>query len=464
MADLSRVWVVLKAYEQDLPWIEEGAEVGFQTKAHPGREFKGIVTYVDPVVDPATRTVDVRLEVSNTNRLLKPGMFVQAEHRPVQEQAGQDGQLVIPASAPLLTGKRAVVYVAVPDHEGTFEGREVVLAPRTGDFYVVRSGLTEGEMVVTRGNFKIDSALQIMARPSMMTPGDAPAPSAHAGHNHAMSKENTGAMEQPAAAFEIPELFASRLHLMAARAEKVSENVRAKRFEESRASFAAFGRFLSSMDGATLTGDAALHWKEVSMLLTNDAVLGAEAPNMKRMTQVESEFRAHFDRLARTFPIHAGMPGTQKAPVKFQAQLGAVYLHYSAIMEAFAADDFPAVREALSGLKAAVDGVDMALLNETQHHLWMEKLAMIRKGMDQMSQAEDIVSGRVGFEPLSIGLTEAIMGLGIIVDGPLYEMTCPMAFENKGAAWLQQDPELRNPYFGEAMYRCGEMKRQLKEE
>jgi Cu(I)/Ag(I) efflux system membrane fusion protein len=81
--------------------------------------------------------------------------------------------LVIPKTAPLITGKRAVVYVEEPGQESSvhrYVGREVVLGPRTGDYYTVLSGLRAGEKVVTQGNFKIDSALQIEARPSMMNP------------------------------------------------------------------------------------------------------------------------------------------------------------------------------------------------------------------------------------------------------------------------------------------------------
>ena len=77
--------------------------------------------------------------------------------------------LIIPTSAPLITGKRAVIYVQLPDTEKpTYEGREITLGPRAGDYYIVKSGLAEGELVVTNGNFKIDSALQLQAKPSMM--------------------------------------------------------------------------------------------------------------------------------------------------------------------------------------------------------------------------------------------------------------------------------------------------------
>jgi Cu(I)/Ag(I) efflux system membrane fusion protein len=79
--------------------------------------------------------------------------------------------LVIPATAALLTGTRAVVYVEQPEADRpTYVGREVVLGPRAGDSYVVESGLSEGDLVVVSGNFKIDSALQIQAKPSMMNP------------------------------------------------------------------------------------------------------------------------------------------------------------------------------------------------------------------------------------------------------------------------------------------------------
>ncbi|MCJ7692483.1 MAG: hypothetical protein MUO22_03590, partial [Sedimentisphaerales bacterium] len=82
-------------------------------------------------------------------------------------------------------GERAVVYVKVPDMEKpTYEGREVVLGPRAGNYYIVKSGLSEGEIVVTKGNFKIDSALQIQAKPSMMNPEAEKTPMGHISHSH----------------------------------------------------------------------------------------------------------------------------------------------------------------------------------------------------------------------------------------------------------------------------------------
>ena len=182
VADLSRVWVKLDAYEGDLPWVEVRQEVSFESDALPGRIFRGSVSFIDPVLDPRTRTAKVRVETANPDGALKPEMFVHAIVRAEAAAPDTELPLVIPASAPLLTGRRAIVYVRSSATERpSFEGREVMLGPRTGDFYVVESGLREGERVVTRGAFKIDSALQIQGRPSMMLPrGGTPG----GGHRH----------------------------------------------------------------------------------------------------------------------------------------------------------------------------------------------------------------------------------------------------------------------------------------
>ncbi len=176
IADLSVVWVNLEAYETDLPWIRIGLEARVRAEeALPGREFRGKVSFLDPFLDERTRTVRVRLEFPNPRGLLKPGMFVRARIlSPLAgpEGAGGEPPLVVPATAVLLTGRRALVYVKKPG-EGppVFEGREIRVGPRAGDSYVVLSGLSEGERVVVEGEFWIDSALQLEAKLSMMSPG-----------------------------------------------------------------------------------------------------------------------------------------------------------------------------------------------------------------------------------------------------------------------------------------------------
>jgi membrane fusion protein, copper/silver efflux system len=218
VADLSKVWVKLDAYETDLPWIRFGQHVDIQAEAYPGEHFDGIIAFIDPVLDEKTRTVKVRVNVENSDGRLKPGIFV---HGTVHSRVAQGGRvmdsalagkwigpmhpdivrdkpglcpicgmpllkaedlgyvsesdddarpLIVPVTAVMRTGRRAIVYVQVPGTENpTYDGREIILGSRAGDFYIVKSGLTEGERVVTNGNFNIDSSLQIQARPSMMT-------------------------------------------------------------------------------------------------------------------------------------------------------------------------------------------------------------------------------------------------------------------------------------------------------
>jgi Cu(I)/Ag(I) efflux system membrane fusion protein len=177
IADLSEVWLELEAYETDLPLVQNAREVRFWVEAFPHESFSGKVSFVDPIVDAKTRTIKIRANVDNRAGKLKPDMFARAVVRSRPSADGKRPPLVIPATAALVTGTRAVVYVEVEGAERpTYEGREVVLGPRVGDHYVVASGISEGERVVTEGSFKIDSALQIRAKASMMSPTGAEQP------------------------------------------------------------------------------------------------------------------------------------------------------------------------------------------------------------------------------------------------------------------------------------------------
>ncbi len=183
VADLSTLWVQLDAYESDLPVLKAGQQVLIRVDALPGEAFKGRVTFVDPMLDPNTRTARVRIEVKNQDRRLRPGMFVEAS---VQSDTGrepaEEAPLVVPATAPLFTGRRSVVYVELKNaEEPTYEARVVTLGPRMGDLYPVLAGLQEGERVVIHGAFAIDADLQIQGGDSMMNvPDDDEAPNDHA--------------------------------------------------------------------------------------------------------------------------------------------------------------------------------------------------------------------------------------------------------------------------------------------
>lgn len=205
IADLSKLWAFFDAYESDLPWLREGQKIEFSSLSLPGEKFSGTISFIDPVVDQKTRTVRVRATVNNKSGRLKPEMFVSGMVRAGIDRHGNptgadqfsnsgNEPLLIPATAPLLTGTRAVVYVEVKqDGDPVFEGREVQLGPKAGDFYIVESGLKEGELVVTNGAFRIDSELQIQAKPSMMSPEGGTAPTQH---NHSSTEQVAATMEQ----------------------------------------------------------------------------------------------------------------------------------------------------------------------------------------------------------------------------------------------------------------------------
>ncbi|MCU4173977.1 efflux RND transporter periplasmic adaptor subunit [Carboxylicivirga sp. N1Y90] len=171
VADLTRLWALFDAYETDLPWVKIGDKVSFTMQALPGEEFKTKVTYVDPIIDAKTRVAKVRAEINNKDFRLKPEMFTNG----VLESKIAEGQkaVLIPKTAVLWTGKRAVVYTKVEERESpTFLYREIVLGPEAGAFYVVKEGLEPGEEIATNGVFKIDAAAQLIGLPSMMNAPD----------------------------------------------------------------------------------------------------------------------------------------------------------------------------------------------------------------------------------------------------------------------------------------------------
>ncbi len=125
VANLKRLWVIFDAYETDLPMIKKGSKISFTTPAVPGRSFTGVITFVDPLVNPNTRTVAVRASIENTEELLKPEMFVEGE---ISTNANaQQKQLQIPKSAVLWTGKQSIVYVKQDAETPTFQWRKSII-------------------------------------------------------------------------------------------------------------------------------------------------------------------------------------------------------------------------------------------------------------------------------------------------------------------------------------------------
>lgn len=251
LADLDRVWIELDAYESDLPRIDVGMPVTIAVEALPGELFEGQVAFVDPTLDPQRRTAGVRVEVPNPDGRLRPGLFAEAAVHTGEAAPGTVPPLVIPATAPLFTGKRAVVYVEVrTEGEVAYEPRTVRLGPKMGNVYPVVAGLLEGEHVVQRGAFALDADLQIHGGPSMMTRPDDQAPSD----------------EQL-----VPLTDTERAHV-APVVETYLAVQRALAEDDVSAARSAAESLVAAIDTVALTGDAAASWRALGEPLRNQAL------------------------------------------------------------------------------------------------------------------------------------------------------------------------------------------------
>ena len=156
ISDLSEVWVMADAYEADLPKVRVGMAASLTLQAYPNQVFKGDVDFIDPLLDPRTRTAKVHVHFPNPTGELKPEMFGEV----VLEGKSRQG-LTVPSDAIVHSGTRDVVFVDLGD--GKFQPREVQLGAKAGDQVEIRAGLEEGEKVVTRANFLVDSESRLRA-------------------------------------------------------------------------------------------------------------------------------------------------------------------------------------------------------------------------------------------------------------------------------------------------------------
>ncbi len=150
------VWVYMTIYEYEIGLIKEGLPVEIDAVAFPGEVFKGEIVAITPVLNSETRSIQVRAEIENPDNKLKPEMFVNAK---IKVDLGE--KLAVPETAVLDTGLRKIVYLA---REGDIlEARDVTLGQKAEGYYEVLDGLKEGDVVVTSGNFLIDSESKLQS-------------------------------------------------------------------------------------------------------------------------------------------------------------------------------------------------------------------------------------------------------------------------------------------------------------
>lgn len=330
LVNLSKVWVLFEAYEDDLAHLKLGDRIEFTTPAIPNRTFNARITFIDPVINPRTRTASLRTEVDNQQRLLKPEMLVYGN---LLQTIGASTALMIPKSAVLWTGPRSVVYVKMQDAEvPSFQYREVEIGEAAGGFYPVVSGLANGEEVVTYGSFAIDAAAQLNNQASMMN-------------------------------------------------------------------------------------------REVTF--KKDASVAAALPDYKALS-----------------------------PIVFKQQLADAVNAYLLLKDALVASDVVEGKAAAQEMRQALGKVDMTLLEGDAHLYWMEQLKALQAHSEKITTSTDLEVQRQQFDFLSQSLIQAVKVFGTYMD-TLYVQYCPMAFDDNGADWLSAEDKVLNPYFGEAMLRCG---------
>ena len=555
IADLTHLWLRLDAYEQDLPWLRHGQEIVVEVEALPGETFTGSISYIDPFIDEHTRTAKVRVNVDNTNGRLKPGMFVRAVASarlgmggmvldrqlagkwvsPMHPEVVKDGPgdcdvcgmdlvraedlglvpdlpataekpIVVPSSAVLITGKRAVVYVEVPGaDQPTYEGREVVLGPRAGDEYMVLEGLEDGERVVVNGAFRIDSSMQILAKPSMMgVPGQpqgatgpeatvfrealAPLYAAYLEGQVGLARDDLGSAQSALGAMGqflediSPAGLSARSRTlwreeMSLLKGAIPRAAGAESIESLRSSFEALSNSMITIirefghDGASnlieahcpmAFNDAGASWLQAGRDIQNP-YFGA---SMLGCGDVREEFESHGE-LAEPMPTdHKTMGHDHDAPEgsamdmsgQSESPLSAVFAGYLGL-QAQLADD--AAQSAHVSLKGLLDLVIAATGDSTQPELTMMSLHKMHSALLKVGDTPDIEIDRAVFRTLSKHLLAIEQDSGNPLRQALSVVHCPMAFDDEGAGWLQVQGKVANPYFGASMLRCGAVTREI---
>jgi len=599
VADLSLLWVHLDAYEADLPWIRYGQEVTITAEAYPGEEFHGRIAFIQPVLNDKTRTVKVRVNVPNPDGKLKPEMFVHAVVRPqvamggrvmdpslagkwigpmhpeiVKDQPGECDicgmplvraeslgyvsatadearpPLVIPYSAALVTGTRAVVYVELPaapsgldtafkavakavkegntvkirkafadfsqfldrpynqpgtdfarklwndfadrlsqdalrgqraqqledakqifanlqetindlddyfspPNQATFDGREIVLGSRAGDYYIVKHGLHEGELVAARGNFKIDSEIQIQAKPSMMTPEGGGGGGGHAGSGTKKKGDGkNGGMKMT-----LPVDFLTQMESLGAAYQQVIVAIEASNIQQINSAFGQLEGALSGVDRNLLSGPPKMLWKEFAMLLGNDAAEGRDVDQLRDADRVYVMLKGHMRRLRGKLGISEKKQRTVKSiqvGAEFQAQLARLWKAYLPLQQALAEDNLSRATQAIGDFRKAFSDINDQSLTDHQRTAWGKERAEMTKRLDAMQAASDLEALRDAFAAFSdeIGVFAKSFGFGQV--GEVYQLHCPMALGGQGAIWFQNHDETNNPYYGSAMLGCSD--------
>ena len=323
VANLEQLWVTFDAYENDLPWISAGDRVTFQTRANPGEQYEATIDFIDPTFNPQKRTIRLRANVDNGSHALRPDMLV----RGTLQSEMEDEKNLIPASAVLWTGPRSIVYLKDTSAETPrFEAIEVELGPRTGDHYIIESGLDEGDEVVFNGNFRIDSEFQLADRFSMMNrePGSGAVPAGHQHGDMEMSEEDHSGQQAGTSVEsfddvpdEFREMFTEAIEIYLNGKDALVES----NLAGAQSAYVNFNSKLEEIGIHGLSGDGHMAWMESYEVLTGHASDIASAGDLDT---ARTSFRNLSDELIRAVKMFgvAGVVYHQYCPMAFDNEGG----------------------------------------------------------------------------------------------------------------------------------------------
>lgn len=243
---LSKVWAVFDAYETDIANINVGDPIVFTTTSYPDEQFTAKINFIDPLINPSTRTVSVRANVQNLNSKLKPDMFINGR---IERTPNQKSTLLVPKSAVLWTGKRSVVYLKLPNEAvPSFEYKNIEIGETIGDSYIIISGLESGDEVVTNGAFVIDASAQLNNQASMMN------------QNLISSEIDTEIIDLPDYKSETNEEFKRQLNHLLSSYYTLKDALVEDNAKEAKEKANHLIQSLDKIDMKLLKGDAHLYW------------------------------------------------------------------------------------------------------------------------------------------------------------------------------------------------------------
>jgi Cu(I)/Ag(I) efflux system membrane fusion protein len=274
-------------------------------------------------------------------------------------------------------------------------------------------------------------------------------------HDHGPRTDSDEGDAKPAV--DLPALSKYQIQDVLTKAQVVKKAVESEDLQEIKAAFSELDHSLKNVDMELLTGHVHMRWMEYHMRLSNDAVEGVEAETLKDSKKTANSLAENISSVAARFGLIHKHPASEVSRISdtFRKQLAKVFESYFAMQEALADDKIQLATESAKKASDTLKAVDMKLLSGQDHSKWMKFSAELESTLSKASESKDIKLLREDFYLLSQQLTKIAKHFGSTGQSPLYILHCPMAFDNKGAQWLQDNDQTSNPYFGQIMLRCG---------